>query len=226
VADNAAGLLLSILAIGIAPAICEEILFRGAVMRGFERFGTVKAILASSLLFGLMHFDFQKLLGTFLLGGLIGFIVYRTDSIFGGMVAHFTNNSTAVLLMFVSVKLQELVKSPGAGGGADAGAEFDKYLATLAALPKAQLAVIIAVWVFIILFCAAVFMGLIIALIHNTRAASDITDRTGEGNKKSHALWLLPGVALISFVYFSQGLKLKGITLEPVKAILRIIGLE
>jgi membrane protease YdiL (CAAX protease family) len=71
--------------------VCEEILFRGAIQRGFEKLGAIKSIILTAFLFGLMHQDFQKLLGTFLLGCIIGFIVYRSDSIIGGMFAHFTN---------------------------------------------------------------------------------------------------------------------------------------
>jgi hypothetical protein len=100
-AKGAAELVLSLIVIGLTPAICEEAMFRGVLQRSFERLGAVRAILVTSLLFGLIHVDFQKLLGTFLLGALIGFIVYRTNSLFAGMLAHFTNNSIAVLLTFI-----------------------------------------------------------------------------------------------------------------------------
>lgn len=48
----------SVLAIAIAPAVCEEIVFRGVVLPSFVRpFGPAGAGLASALLFGLIHLD-------------------------------------------------------------------------------------------------------------------------------------------------------------------------
>jgi membrane protease YdiL (CAAX protease family) len=51
--------LVSLLAIAIAPAVCEELLFRGLVLPAFLRpLGTWGAACVSALLFGVIHLDF------------------------------------------------------------------------------------------------------------------------------------------------------------------------
>jgi len=51
--------LVSLLAIAAAPAVCEEIVFRGAVLPAFVRpLGAWGAAVFSALLFGLIHLDF------------------------------------------------------------------------------------------------------------------------------------------------------------------------
>ena len=53
--------LVSLLAIAIAPAACEEVLFRGLVLPAFLRpLGAWGAACASALLFGLIHLDFAS----------------------------------------------------------------------------------------------------------------------------------------------------------------------
>jgi membrane protease YdiL (CAAX protease family) len=106
-------LLIGILVIAVSAGICEEVLFRGVIQRGFERFGNVKSILITAFLFGLAHFSFQSLFGTFLLGALIGFLVYKSDSLMIGVFAHFTNNAVAVVLNWVSIKMLEFLEKMG-----------------------------------------------------------------------------------------------------------------
>ncbi|MDF2522474.1 MAG: hypothetical protein K0R31_115 [Clostridiales bacterium] len=143
ISNDAMGLLLNVLVIGGSAGICEEILFRGTIQRGFERLGVVKAILITAFLFGLLHVDFQKLLGTFLLGALIGFIVYRTNSLYGGIFAHFANNSLAVLLTYGVNKAMKLFESSGLDKG-----QLNNVgdLPSFADIPAAQLIVTIAIY--------------------------------------------------------------------------------
>lgn len=224
VATNGLELLLNVLVIGASAGICEEVLFRGVIQRGFERFGTVKAILLTSFLFGLLHVDFQKLLGTFLLGALIGFIVYRTNSLFSGMFAHFTNNSLAVVIAYGSNKLMELLNSSGMRG-MEESIDPDKYFSMLADMPQAQLIGLIVGWTFIILFCASILTGLIIGLVKITEGKPEEIKQESVNSAIIKLLWFLPGVVFIAFIYFAEGLKLRGITLGVVESVLRFIGL-
>jgi membrane protease YdiL (CAAX protease family) len=49
---------LSVLVIAVAPGLCEELLFRGAVLPALRpRFGTAGAVLVTAVLFGLIHVD-------------------------------------------------------------------------------------------------------------------------------------------------------------------------
>jgi len=116
--DNIVQLLINLFVIAILPAIFEEMLFRGVILRGYERLGKVSAILCSAILFGLLHRDLQSLVGTTILGIVIAFIVYKTNSIYPGMIAHFINNGFAIVLTFLISKISpfalEQLKNPSA----------------------------------------------------------------------------------------------------------------
>ncbi|MBN1817844.1 MAG: CPBP family intramembrane metalloprotease [Sedimentisphaerales bacterium] len=93
------GLALLILAVGFSPAVCEELLFRGAILSGLRnRFSPWVAILISGLLFGLMHQNVYMLLHTTLLGFALGFLALRSRSIVPPMIFHGVINTTTVLL--------------------------------------------------------------------------------------------------------------------------------
>jgi len=84
--------------IAVVPAICEEILFRGYIMRSFEKHTSAFwAIAGSSLLFGLFHLQITHLLPLTAVGLLLALLVYYTNSLWPAVVAHFTNNASAVI---------------------------------------------------------------------------------------------------------------------------------
>ncbi len=89
---------LTLLAFALAPAVCEEIAFRGFLLSGFRRTGrTALAIALSSLLFGIMHLIPQQVFNASLLGLVLGYIAVRTDSLLPGVAFHFCYNSMEVL---------------------------------------------------------------------------------------------------------------------------------
>ncbi|MBN1124092.1 MAG: CPBP family intramembrane metalloprotease [Sedimentisphaerales bacterium] len=93
------GLILLILAVGFSPAVCEELLFRGAILSGLRnRFSPWVAILVSGVLFGFMHQNVYMLLHTTLLGFALGFLALRSRSIIPAMLFHCYINTTTVLL--------------------------------------------------------------------------------------------------------------------------------
>jgi sodium transport system permease protein len=78
---------------GISPGLCEETLFRGALMGSFmKKMSARKSILLSAALFAFLHFSVYRFLPTFIIGIALGYIVYATGSIFPAMVAHMTYN--------------------------------------------------------------------------------------------------------------------------------------
>ncbi len=100
VPQNLSELLIGTFFIAISPGICEEMMHRGLLLTAYEKRGTVKAIVITSIFFGLFHFDITNLLGPIFLGLVIGYYVIRTDSIFAGMLAHFLNNTIAELIQY------------------------------------------------------------------------------------------------------------------------------
>ena len=105
VGDN---LLVSILIVALAPAICEEMMFRGFIFSGFRsRYKIVGSVIITSLIFGIYHTSLLRLVSTTMLGAGLAIIVYYTKSIFPSMVMHFMNNSIAVIGMFYPGVLEE-----------------------------------------------------------------------------------------------------------------------
>lgn len=96
--SEGSGFALLMFAVALSPAICEEILFRGAILSGVRgRMPAWAAILLVGLLFGLLHVSVHRLVVTTLSGIVLTYLVYRTRSIFASMTAHFILNATAIL---------------------------------------------------------------------------------------------------------------------------------
>ncbi len=97
-ADPGMPLWLVLLAFAAAPAVCEEIAFRGFILSGFgQSKRTWLAIGLSSLMFGLMHMIPPQVFNATLLGLVLGLIAVRSGSLLPCIVFHFTWNSLAVL---------------------------------------------------------------------------------------------------------------------------------
>jgi membrane protease YdiL (CAAX protease family) len=230
VADDVWSLLVNILVIAGSAGLCEEFLFRGVIQRGFERrFGTTKAILLAAFLFSLTHMDFQKIFGTFVLGALIGFIVYRTDSLFSGMFAHFTNNALAVLLSFIATKLMSVF----GGSGAKIAQETDLngIISTFSSLPLQQLAIVLFFYGFLFLIFVSFFILLLVALIklnpvnRPNEEVTGISANSGAFGAKAKSLaWLLPGILLIACLYYFEVLKFQGVSNGLVEVARRLLG--
>lgn len=76
----------------IAAPVLEEIFFRGILLKLFDRYGTLTAVIMSSLAFSLMHFEPSAFLSIFLLGATICILRLGTGSVFAGMLFHCANN--------------------------------------------------------------------------------------------------------------------------------------
>ena len=96
--DDSQPIWLILLAFAMAPAICEEIAFRGFILTGFDRGrSTGVAIVLSSLAFGIMHMIPQQVFNAALLGLVLGLIAVRSRSLWPCVVFHFCFNALAVL---------------------------------------------------------------------------------------------------------------------------------
>jgi len=88
--------------VALTPAICEEFLFRGVLLAGTRRHSTpLKVILLNGFIFGAFHVPsatIYRLLPSATLGILLAWVVLRTRSIWPGMLMHFVNNGSIVIL--------------------------------------------------------------------------------------------------------------------------------
>lgn len=90
---------LIVLSSALLPAVCEELLFRGYLFGSLSnKYRIATAILWTGILFGLYHMNLIKLVVVGLLGVMLAYIVYKADSIWCSILAHFLNNFIAVLI--------------------------------------------------------------------------------------------------------------------------------
>jgi membrane protease YdiL (CAAX protease family) len=92
----------SLLVLALLPAIGEELLFRGVFARSLARLPII-AVVVSAALFSLYHTVPAQMLGTFPLGLALGLLAVRSGSIVPGMIAHFLNNATVLVVERLNV---------------------------------------------------------------------------------------------------------------------------
>jgi membrane protease YdiL (CAAX protease family) len=92
------------LAVVIISAVAEEALFRGFFQRSLEHHrGVTKAVLTSSLVFALVHFNPWWIIQVLLLSMLLGIMAWRSDSILPTAIVHATNNGLGLLSVNVDI---------------------------------------------------------------------------------------------------------------------------
>jgi membrane protease YdiL (CAAX protease family) len=108
--NNISEYLYSLLVIAIAPAIFEELLFRGALQQLMVKWTKTPwlGILITSILFSAVHFSYYGFLARAGLGMILGYLFYYSKSLWVPMVAHFINNGVAVTAMYVMNKQGKL----------------------------------------------------------------------------------------------------------------------
>ncbi len=113
--DTWYGALLMLIGIGILAPIAEELFFRGLLYDFFRRKTGVRwAIVLSSVLFGLAHFDSLAVgLSAWVMGVVMALTVEWTGSIRMSIYMHIATNSGAVLLMVVLTQLEPFLAAPG-----------------------------------------------------------------------------------------------------------------
>ncbi|MGB7328137.1 MAG: CPBP family intramembrane glutamic endopeptidase [Rubripirellula sp.] len=91
------------LMIGVTPAICEEILFRGYIQTRLVRsFSPTIGVFVASFLFAAFHMDLVHVVAVFPLGVFLGMVSYRSGSLFPAMLGHFVNNVISVVMIVMA----------------------------------------------------------------------------------------------------------------------------
>lgn len=90
-----------VLGMGFSAGFCEEVLFRGFIQNGFDRrWGAVKAVTATTILFAVFHLDPWRAPALILFGFLVGYLLVRTGSLFTSIAFHVAANSLSQVLAF------------------------------------------------------------------------------------------------------------------------------
>lgn len=97
--SDAPSLWLIVLVLALAPAVIEELAFRGFILSGMQRLRNEWwGILATSLAFGAAHAIFQQSIITFVVGIILGVLAVRTGSLWPCILYHFTHNALSVCM--------------------------------------------------------------------------------------------------------------------------------
>lgn len=89
------------LTVCIAAPVTEEFLFRGVLLKSLSRYGNLFAAVISSLLFGIMHGNFQQMPFAFMIGLVLSYLVLKTGSIQYAILLHLINNTVSTVLLLV-----------------------------------------------------------------------------------------------------------------------------
>ncbi len=92
------GLWFTIFVVGVLPGICEEVMFRGFILSALRKKGLWYGIVLSAILFGAFHLDPFRFLPVTLLGIWLGYLAVKTNSLYVPILAHFAQNSLAILI--------------------------------------------------------------------------------------------------------------------------------
>jgi membrane protease YdiL (CAAX protease family) len=86
------------MAVAVAAPLIEEFLLRGIMLRGMlKHTSPTNAIHYSAFFFALIHMNLSQAVGAFIIGLFIGWIYYRTGSLWMAILVHFLNNGLSIL---------------------------------------------------------------------------------------------------------------------------------
>jgi membrane protease YdiL (CAAX protease family) len=115
------GWIFSVAAIAVAPAVCEEILFRGLLTPALRRVaGSAVAIVFSAALFAAIHIDgmpdgtsvYYRVPFAFVLGMLLAKIRLDTWSLWPPIIAHATLNATTFVVVLLVEEPKGVLPDP------------------------------------------------------------------------------------------------------------------
>lgn len=102
--------------LAVMGPVVEELCFRHGILRALEE-GSSRpryAIIASSLMFGIVHLNPAQIMAAFLVGLFLGWLYCSTRSLIPCIICHILNNSLAVLqtkLLGADVTIRDMIGS-------------------------------------------------------------------------------------------------------------------
>ena len=92
-----------LLSIGILGPLVEEVVFRGVILQSYQRTGRiVGSIVLSSILFGMMHMNFNQFAYGAVMGVMLALLYEATGTVLASFIAHAVFNTIEVIMMFAN----------------------------------------------------------------------------------------------------------------------------
>lgn len=100
--NNFGDFLMAFCTMAILPAVGEELLFRGVIMKMTAKRsrGMALPVLLTAVLFTWVHGNIFGMVSIFIAGALLGVIYYITGSLWCSILAHLINNGLQIVLMY------------------------------------------------------------------------------------------------------------------------------
>ncbi|MBC8319836.1 MAG: CPBP family intramembrane metalloprotease [Bacteroidetes bacterium] len=97
------GLTINIIIVAIIPAIGEELLFRGLLLKLFNELAKNIhiAVLVSAIIFSAIHFQFYGFLPRLMLGMILGYLYVFTANLWVPIFVHFLNNASSTIIYYL-----------------------------------------------------------------------------------------------------------------------------
>ena len=94
------------IAVAVLAPLGEEIIFRGFLQQILEKHwkDTTRAVLFTALIFSIIHMNPYWFIQIYILGVVLGFLAWKTQSIIAPLILHGLNNTVALLLSFLDLK--------------------------------------------------------------------------------------------------------------------------
>ena len=104
--ESILGFFLLFTAVAIIAPVGEELLFRGFLQQFLEKYwrDITKSILIIALFFAIIHLNPFWFIQIYILGVVLGFLSWKTNSIIPSLILHSLNNSVALILSFVDLE--------------------------------------------------------------------------------------------------------------------------
>lgn len=188
----------ALLLVVILAPICEELLFRKAIIDRTAKYGEGISILFSGFMFGLFHGNFSQFAYAMFLGMFFGFIYIKTKNIMYPIILHFLTNFMGSLVpmlvmnntkyMEYEEKLAKLMASP----------EYTDAAGT--ALAREYATDISIVSSYIIVMFAMIITGVILFIVKRKKFVLENGETPIPEGERLKTACLNPGV--ITFVVF------------------------
>lgn len=92
----------NLLILGVLPAVCEELIFRGVIFQGLRKnFSKWSSIILTAALFAIVHENIMQFVYPFILGIVLTTIMEHTGNLFYPILLHMFNNFTTITLSFL-----------------------------------------------------------------------------------------------------------------------------
>jgi len=102
--SNLGQLILNVFLLALIPAVCEELFFRGVVLKfmlGFLHKPWI-AFASTSLFFTFLHSSVYEFVPIFLASMLLCWVYYKTNNIYNVIVLHFLNNGLQIVMLYLA----------------------------------------------------------------------------------------------------------------------------